>query len=255
MLPQWDRIDLKPFWALSYGESQSKGIPEIIARRQVSVKIRFYLKPYATAKAFNEICQRSRNLLVVEKRMKKVTNVWIVLSVFVVLTVLTTGCIERPVEYKYTLPEEIKESKPLPTYSDIQSAESDYKYKLSLVTEQTQRLDLYYASKSGTSMTQKENKAWLDDLSLQTTEFIKRNLDAIRTGNAYVGHLNTENRRYSNEYLSGIISYDQYRAEYDFYSREYDRVIKNNEIMKSDIKKADNNLKNKINQYNSAFVR
>lgn len=159
--------------------------------------------------------------------MKKVTNPWIVLDVFIILTVLTTGCIERPTlhpteRYKYPNLDEIENiaREPLPTYNDLQSARSDYQWKLDLVTEQTQRLDMYYALKSGVSMTQREYKAWLDDLSSQTTEFIKRNLEAIKSGNAYIELLNAENKRFSAEYTSGIIDYIQYREEYDSYSRD-----------------------------------
>jgi len=164
-------------------------------------------------------------------KMEKVI-LWIV-----VLIVLITGCIERPVEYKYTIPEELSTTPPTP--KDLQSAVDDYKWKLDLVTEQTTRLDMYYASKSGISMTQREYKAWLDDLSAQTTEFIQRNLDAIRSGNAYIKYLNAE--------VSA--------QNYETYSREYDRVAKNNEIMKSDIKKAYNKFKEQIDKYNSEFVR
>src|SRR3989304_7076531 len=127
--------------------------------------------------------------------MKIVTNRRIVLGVFIVLTVLTNGCIERPIEqYKYTIPGEIKNlsNEPLPTYNDLQSAADDYKWKLDLVTEQTAGRDMYYALKSGISMTQREYKAWLDDLSAQTTEFIERNLEAIKSGNAYIKYFNAE---------------------------------------------------------------
>jgi hypothetical protein len=164
---------------------------------------------------------------------------WILLSVFAALTLLITGCIEQPVEYKYTIPEDL--STPPPTPEDLQSARVDYNWKLDLVSEQTTRLDMYYASKSGVSMTQREYKAWLDDLSLQTTEFIKRNLDAIKSGNAYVKQLNAE--------------VQVRNIDYDWYSIEYDRVIKNHEIMESDIKKVYNNLYNRIDEYNSEFVR
>ncbi|HEY9246650.1 MAG TPA: hypothetical protein VIO11_07390, partial [Candidatus Methanoperedens sp.] len=143
----------------------------------------------------------------------------------------------------------------LPTYSDLQSAESDYQWKLDLITEQTQRLDMYYATKASVSMTQREYKAWLDDLSSQTNEFIERNLEGIRSGNAYIKLLNAENSRISAEYSAEAIDYVIYKAEYDFYSREYDRITKNHEIMNEDIIKAINNLPNRIDYYNSAFVK
>lgn len=132
---------------------------------------------------------------------------------------------------------------PLPVYNNLKDAQSDYQHKGVLVTEQTQRLDMYYAAKSGflVSMTKEEYKSYLDDLTFQTTEFLVRNLELINSGNAYVEHLNT------------AVSEDQ--IAYDYYKREYDRVVKNYNISKSDMNIAINDIYKVIDQYNLRFAR
>ena len=175
----------------------------------------------------------NKNILVHKKVL------WIFLSIFVALTISITGCVESPVEYKYTIPDDL--STPPPTPRDLLSAMDDYKWKLDLVKKQKTRLEMYYVSKSGVSMTQEEYRGWLDDLSEQTTEFIKRCLDAIRSGKEYTTLLNAEVQAQN--------------IDYSVYSKEFDRVIKNNELLRSVIKDAYDDLISAIDQYNSTFVR
>ncbi len=190
--------------------------------------------------------------------MIKVTHLWGTLGVLIVLSALTTGCIERTVEYRYI------EDKPITDraiYNDLQpyvarangneyedlsyipkdfdDARRDYNWRLDLVKEQTARLDMLYAVKSGVYMEQREFKAWLDDLDSSTIEFVQRNLDAIDSGRVYIKYLNAEVKN----------------LDYQWYSNEYDRVVKNEEIMKNDIKIAINDLNANVNKYNSKFVK
>lgn len=191
-------------------------------------------------------------------KTKQLNKVWAVfLIVFVVLLTLTTGCIEQ--SEKRTSEEVFGRVTPAPTprptsefplpnigqspsqvvAKGLQSALDDYAWKLDLVAEQTTRLDMYYATKAGDIMKQQEFKLWLDALKIQTDEFIKRNNDAIAAGRVYIEALNTEVQN----------------LNYDWYSREHDRVVKNEEIMKSDINKATANYNQNVASYNSAFAR
>ncbi len=201
-------------------------------------------------------------------KTKELNKVWAVfLILFVVLLTIMTGCIEEsekrtseevfgratPTENKYVNVISNPTPRPTPEFQlpntnqspskeiakGLQTASDDYAWKLDLVTEQTTRLDMYYAPKAGVTMKQQEFKGWLDALKIQTDEFIKRNNDAIEAGRVYIEALNTEVQN----------------LNYDWYSREHDRVVKNEEIMKSDINKATANYNQNVASYNSAFAR
>jgi hypothetical protein len=88
----------------------------------------------------------------------------------------------------------------------------DYDYQLELVKEQTQRLDMYYAAKTATEMSQPEFKSWIQAINSLTDEFIKRENNATASGRVYMSYLKPN-------------------------SSEYDRVLQNEETAKSDISK------------------
>ncbi|CAG0980641.1 hypothetical protein METP1_01754 [Methanosarcinales archaeon] len=79
---------------------------------------------------------------------------------------------------------------------------------------------MYYASKSGTKMSRDEFKGWLDALQAQTTEFIKRNKDAVYSGDNYANLINAN---------INSLNYDQAALEIE-------RVNQNKNIMANDIK-------------------
>ncbi len=72
-----------------------------------------------------------------------------------------------------------------------------YNYDLELVKEQTQRLDMYYAAKTSTEMTQAEFQSWLGMIQGLTDEFIKRENTAIASGEAYKAYLSTDGDEYA----------------------------------------------------------
>lgn len=148
---------------------------------------------------------------------------------------------EQPIaglNFEFILPKK-GQAPPQEVPEGLQSAMDDYAWRLNLVSEQTARLDMYYATKAGTSMTPQEFKGWLDALKNQTDEFMKRNNDAITSGRVYIKYLNAE---YQN-------------LDYDWYSREHTRITRNEDIMKSDIQKAIINYNQNVAKYNSEFIR
>lgn len=172
--------------------------------------------------------------------------------IYVILFVLSTGCIEMIDNYSdvdntnyapvqpYVPQTDLDKYKKLDyTPTDLRDAGTDYQWRLALVQEQTQRLDMYYAVKSGEFMSQREFKSWLVDIDLQTDEFVKRNIEAIGSGRNY--------KKYLNEEVENL--------EYDWYSDEYDRITKNEDIMKNDITIAVDDLYSNVNKYNSLFVK
>lgn len=72
-----------------------------------------------------------------------------------------------------------------------------YNYDLELVREQTQRLDMYYAAKTSTEMTQAEFQSWLGMIRGLTDEFIMRENTAIASGEAYKACLSAEGDEYA----------------------------------------------------------
>ncbi len=133
---------------------------------------------------------------------------------------------QEPIEIDWTPP---------PVPNDIDRALSDYNWRQDLVAEQTTRLDMYYASKSGIKMTRDEFKAWLDDLKGQTIEFIKRNKDAIYSGDNYANLMNANINKM--DYNNAVL--------------EIERVNKNKDIMTSDINKSINDYNQNVQIYNS----
>lgn len=73
---------------------------------------------------------------------------------------------------------------------------NEYNYDLELVKEQTQRLDMYYAAKTSTEMSQAEFQSWLGMIEGLTDEFIKRENAAIDSGEAYEAYLSTGSDEY-----------------------------------------------------------
>ncbi len=118
---------------------------------------------------------------------------------------------------------------PTPTSDPVEGlrngALSDYTYKLQLVDEQTQRLDTYYAAKTGTLMSQSEFQGWLEVMNAQTEDFIARENNATDSGEIYLGYL-------------------------DANSSEYQRVIMNDAVSKSDTNKEIQNYNNNVGLYN-----
>lgn len=118
--------------------------------------------------------------------------------------------------------------------NEFYDAMDDYNWRGDLIREQTTRLDMYYAVKSGEFMPCEEFSAWLGDLRAMTKEFIKRNLDSSHSGYNYA------------EFLNANVN----DLNYDWYSREYNRVKKNDEIIKSDTEISIDNFNNNVEIYN-----
>lgn len=119
--------------------------------------------------------------------------------------------------------------------NDMDRAFRDYEWRIALVNEQTARLDMYYASKSGIKMDQGGFKSWLDDLKGQTIEFIKRNKDAIYSGDNY----------------ANLINANINNLDYNQAVLEIERVNKNKAIYTSDIQTAINNFNQNVATYNN----
>jgi len=108
--------------------------------------------------------------------------------------------------FSHSLPDDIQGQ------DAVSEAMNNYNYQLDLVQEQTQRLDMYYAAKTSTSMTQPEFESWLATIQSLTREFINRENNATAAGNVYLKYLDPN-------------------------SNEYNRVIQNDEVTVSDISK------------------
>jgi hypothetical protein len=110
----------------------------------------------------------------------------------------------------------------------LNRALTDYQYKLDLVKEQTQRIDMYYAAKTSTSMSQIEFSSWLGTIRGLTQEFILRENNAINSGNEYLDYLPRD-------------------------SDEYNRIINNEATSKEDIKKVLDTYNGNVYIYNQQY--
>ena len=110
----------------------------------------------------------------------------------------------------------------------VLNSEREYNYDLELVKEQTQRLDMYYAAKTSTEMTQSEFQSWLGMIKGLTDEFVTRENTAISNGQAYETYL-----------APG--------------SDEYNRVVDNEDTCKSDIKKVKYTYNGNVYIYNQKY--
>ena len=110
----------------------------------------------------------------------------------------------------------------------VLNSEREYNYDLELVKEQTQRLDMYYAAKTSTEMTQSEFQSWLGMIKGLTDEFVARENTAIANGQAYEAYLTPG-------------------------SDEYNRVVDNEDTCKSDIKKVKYTYNGNVYIYNQKY--
>ncbi len=110
----------------------------------------------------------------------------------------------------------------------LNEALNDYNYKLELVKEQTQRIDMYYAAKSSTSMSELEFRSWLGTIRALTDEFVARENSAIDAGRAYMSLLPED-------------------------SAEYNRVLQNEATCKEDIRKAIETYNGNVYIYNRQY--
>jgi hypothetical protein len=110
----------------------------------------------------------------------------------------------------------------------LDSALKDYNYKLELVKEQTQRIDMYYAAKTSTEMSQIEFKSWLQTIRGLTDEFILRETIATESGRAYLSYL-------------------------DPHSSGYDRVLQNEATSRDDIGKVKYTYNGNVYIYNQQY--
>jgi hypothetical protein len=78
----------------------------------------------------------------------------------------------------------------------LNKALNDYQYKLDLVREETQRLDMYYAAKTSTQMSQVEFKSWLGTIQALSEEFISRENNATAAGREYAQYLDPNGGEY-----------------------------------------------------------
>lgn len=105
---------------------------------------------------------------------------------------------------------------------------TDYQYRLDLVKEQTQRIDMYYAAKTSTSMSQVEFSSWLGTIRGLTQEFILRENNSINSGNEYLNYLPKN-------------------------SDEYNRVLNNEATSKDDVKKVMDTYNGNVYIYNNQY--
>jgi hypothetical protein len=90
----------------------------------------------------------------------------------------------------------------------IASAMNNYNYNLELVKEQTQRLDMYYAAKTSTEMSQTEFQSWLGMIRGLTDEFVLRENNAITSGKGYMSYLSKGGDEYNRVYRNEITCED-----------------------------------------------
>jgi type II secretory pathway pseudopilin PulG len=110
----------------------------------------------------------------------------------------------------------------------VTEAMNNYNYQLDLVQEQTQRLDMYYAAKTSTSMTQPEFASWLDTIQSLTDVFISRENNATVAGEVYLKYLQPD-------------------------SNEYNRVIQNDNVTVSDVSKVTATYNGNVYIYNQEY--
>ncbi len=113
----------------------------------------------------------------------------------------------------------------------VEDAQSDYQWKLSLVTEQTQRLDMWYAANAGGEITSGQ----LAYLKSDVIEFIKRENDAIESGKKYEKYLE-ESLNDPRTITPNVVA-------------EIKRIEQNENIMNSDKEKTLAKYQNIENQY------
>ncbi len=118
--------------------------------------------------------------------------------------------------------------------SDAQSQDNqnraltDYQYQLDLVKEQTQRIDMYYAAKTSTSMSQVEFYSWLGTIRGLTQEFILRENNSVNSGKDYLNYLPRD-------------------------SDEYNRVVSNEATSQDDVKKVMDTYNGNVYIYNKQY--
>ncbi len=99
-----------------------------------------------------------------------------------------------------------------------EKALQDYNYKLDLVKEQTQRIDMYYAAKTSTSLTQIEFRSWLGTIRGLTDEFIDRENNATEAGEAYLGCLSPNSDEYNRVRQNELTTNDDIKKIKDTYN-------------------------------------
>lgn len=113
----------------------------------------------------------------------------------------------------------------------IEDAQSDYQWKLSLVSEQSRRLDMWYAANSGKEITSGQ----LAYLKSDVDEFVKRENDAIESGRKYEKYLE-ESLNDPRTITPNVVA-------------EIKRIEQNENIMNSDKEKTLAKYQNIENQY------
>lgn len=112
----------------------------------------------------------------------------------------------------------------------VEDAQQDYQWRLSLVAEQSQRLDMWFAANEGKEITAEQ----LTYLKSLTDEFIRREDGAIDSGRKYKNALTEHIGEYNREWVLG----------------EINRIEKNEEISSRDRSTALANYKLKEDIYN-----
>jgi hypothetical protein len=111
---------------------------------------------------------------------------------------------------------------------EYNDALSDYQYRLDLVREATQRLDMYYAAKTSTEMSQVEFMSWLGTIKALSEEFINRENNATEAGHVYMAYLDPD-------------------------SSEYTRVVQNEAVAGSDVKNIKDTYNGNAYLYNQQY--
>ncbi len=112
--------------------------------------------------------------------------------------------------------------------SKLYNALNDYNYRLDLVKEQTQRLDMYYAAKAATAMSQAEYASWLMQIGALTRELINRESNATEYGQIYLQYLDPGSEEYGRVIQNAAVSEDDvqmakatYNGNVQIYNKQY----------------------------------
>lgn len=122
--------------------------------------------------------------------------------------------------------------------SELYRAMDDYKWRMDLIKEQQNRLDMLYSAKIGVKMDRVEYASSLEAMKSSIKEFVKRNLNAISSGYNY--------RNLINENIDSL--------NYDSAVREIERINDNTEIFRRDIDTALSDYNRIVDEYNKAFA-
>jgi hypothetical protein len=155
----------------------------------------------------------------------KVTVVVICLFALVIVLFTVTGhlsVLDNLAEKLVPTPSPVVIMPPTPTPDPLaglrNNALNNYNYQLELVDEQTQRLDTYYAAKTGVDMSQSEFQSWLQVMNAQTEDFIGREENATSSGTTYLNYLEPNSSEYARVLMNDNTSMSDTNKEIQNYN-------------------------------------